>query len=175
MGTRGLRAGIMKASDAKPGGAQRFWSLRAATRADLVVVHGHIELVVEFERLVPEHTPEPQCVAAVHLCHLRGHVQDVGAPAERTHVLACRERGQTWRAPSLLGGTASLVNRMGGPDLWKLCSQVEITPTQSSAHLGLGRCPAQVLLREHPASLPSAEEAAPGEAQEASGPVGTFL
>ena len=68
-----------------------------------------------------------------------------------------------------------MVNRTGGPDLWKLCPQDGITLTQSSAHLGLGKCPAQVLLREHPASLPSAEEAAPGEAQEASGPVGTFL
>ena len=70
MGTRGLRAGITKASDAKSGGAQRFRSLRVATRADLVVVHGHVELIVELEWLVPEHTPEPQCIAAVHLRHL---------------------------------------------------------------------------------------------------------
>lgn len=90
----------MRAPDAKAVGSdftrESLEHSRAAewtTCADLVVVHGHIQLVLELERLIPEHTPEPEHVATVHLLHLQGHVQDVGTAAERAHVLACGEPG----------------------------------------------------------------------------------
>lgn len=63
------------------------------TCADLVVVHGHVQLIVKLERLIPEHTPEPEHVAPIHLLHLRGHVQDVGTAAKWAHMLACGEWG----------------------------------------------------------------------------------
>lgn len=49
---------------------ERFQSVRVAHRADLVIVHGYVEFVLKLEWLIPEHTPEPEHVAAVHLLHL---------------------------------------------------------------------------------------------------------
>lgn len=58
-------------------------------RPDLVVVHGDVELVVEFEGLAPNHAAAPEGVAGGHALRLGGHVQDVFPAAQRPHGLPC--------------------------------------------------------------------------------------
>lgn len=53
----------------------------------LIIVHGHVELVVKFERLSPDDAPEPEAVVGVGQLGSGGHVQDVLVFVERTHVL----------------------------------------------------------------------------------------
>lgn len=53
----------------------------------LIVVHGDIKFIVEFESQAPYDPPEPQTVVAVHWLRLGRNVQDVFALVQGTHVL----------------------------------------------------------------------------------------
>lgn len=55
----------------------------------LIVVHGDIKFVVQFESQAPYDPSEPQAVVAVHWLRLRRNVQDVFALVQGTHVLTC--------------------------------------------------------------------------------------
>lgn len=55
----------------------------------LIVVHGDVKFIVQFQSQAPDDPPEPQAVVAVHWLRLRRNVQDVFALVQGTHVLTC--------------------------------------------------------------------------------------
>lgn len=58
--------------------------------AYLVVVHGDVQLVVQFESQTPDDPPEPQAVVGIHRLRLGSNVQDVFTLVQRTHILTFR-------------------------------------------------------------------------------------
>lgn len=60
----------------------------------MVVVNGDAELVVEPERLSPDHTSEPEAVAAVHHLGLGADVQYVLLFIQRPDVLTWKRKNR---------------------------------------------------------------------------------